>query len=144
MKSSMCRRQSAVQLAINQTKNLESELMLSQYSVSAGQRYPEARKAPRYPIAASAEAVEPLSGRRVLGAVSVISRSGCYFRTVDTQKPEAVLYLRIEWCEASFETWARVVHSIAGDGMGIAFIDTRPDQMEIVLRWIDDLAKSEQ
>lgn len=116
--------------------------MLSQLSVPAGQRYPDTRKAPRYPIAASAEAIEPLSGRRVLGAVSVISRSGCYFRTVDTQKPEAVLHLRIEWREFSFETWARVVHSIAGDGMGIAFIDTAPDQIAILLHWLQELDKS--
>jgi hypothetical protein len=126
------------------TGNIESETMLSQHSVSAGQRYPDARQAPRYPISASAEAIEPLSGRRISGAVSVISRSGCYFRTVDTQKPEAVLHLRIDWREASFETWARVVHSIAGDGMGIAFIDTNPDQMAILLHWIGELAKAEQ
>lgn len=118
--------------------------MLSQHSVSAGQRYPDTRKAPRHPISASAEAIEPLSGRRVFGAVSVVSRSGCYFRTVDTQKPEAVLHLRIEWRESSFETWARVVHSIPGDGMGIAFIDTDPDQMALLLRWINELAKAEQ
>ena len=118
--------------------------MLSQHSVSAGQRYPDARKAPRYPISAAAEAIEPLSGRRVSGAVSVISRSGCYFRTVDTQKPEAVLHLRIDWREASFETWARVVHSIAGDGMGLAFIDTNPDQLAILLRWIGELDKADQ
>lgn len=118
--------------------------MLSQHAVSAGQRYPDARKAPRYPISASAEAIEPLSGRLVLGAVSVISRSGCYFRTVETQKPEAILHLRIEWRESSFETWARVVHSIAGDGMGIAFIDTAPDQMALLLRWITELAKADQ
>lgn len=117
--------------------------MLSQHSVSAGQRYPETRKAPRYPISASAEAIEPLSGRRVLGAVSVISRSGCYFRTVETQNAEVILHLRIEWREFKFETWARIVHSIAGDGMGIAFIDTTADQMAILLHWIAELAKAD-
>jgi hypothetical protein len=115
--------------------------MLSQQSVSAGQRYRDARKAPRYPISASAEAIEPLSGRRVSGSVSVISRSGCYFRTIDTQTPEAVLNLRIEWRESSFETWARVVHSIPGDGMGIGFIDTDPGQLALLFRWLEELAK---
>lgn len=125
-------------------RDIESDTMLSQHSVSAGQRYPDARKAPRYPIAASAEAMEPLSGRRVSGAVSVISRSGCYFRTVDTQKPEAVLHLRVDWRESCFETWARVVHSIAGDGMGLAFIDTDPDQVALLLHWIGELAKGDR
>lgn len=115
--------------------------MLSQRTVAAGQRFPEARKAPRYPFSGAAAAIEPLSGREISGCVSVISRSGCYFRTVDTQQAETILQLRIRWRESTFETWARTVHSIAGDGMGIAFIDTEPAQAEILARWIADLAK---
>lgn len=115
--------------------------MLSQRTVAAGQRYPEARRAPRYPISAPAHAIEPLTGREIAGWVSIISRSGCYFRTVDTQQAESILQLRIEWSESVFETWARTVHAIAGDGMGIAFIDTEPPQLEILARWIADLAK---
>ena len=115
--------------------------MLSQRTVAAGQRYPEARIAPRYPISALTHAIEPLSGRKISGWVSVISRSGCYFRTAETQQAETILQLRIEWHESTFETWARTVHAIAGDGMGIAFIDTKPAQMEILARWIAELAK---
>jgi hypothetical protein len=73
----------------------------------------------------------------------VISRSGCYFRTVDTQKSGVDLRLRIEWRGSSFETRARVVHSIAGDGMGVAFIDTDPEQLGRLLHWLDELAKAD-
>lgn len=115
--------------------------MLSQRTVAAGQRFPETRKAPRYPISALAHAIEPLSGREISGWVSVISRSGCYFRTVDTQQAETILRIRIDWHESTFETWARTVHAIAGDGMGIAFIDTEPAQTQILAHWVADLAK---
>ncbi|MGH9575778.1 MAG: PilZ domain-containing protein [Candidatus Acidiferrales bacterium] len=115
--------------------------LLSHHSVAAGQRFPDVRKAPRYPISAPTHAVEPLSGREISGWVSIISRSGCYFRTADIQQAETVLQLRIEWHESTFETWARTVHAITEDGMGIAFIDTDPAQMRTLLGWIEDLAK---
>lgn len=118
--------------------------MLSQRTVAAGQRYPEARKAPRYPISAPAHAIEPLTGRKITGWVSVISRSGCYFRTADTEKAESILRLCIEWRGFVFETWARTVHAIPADGMGLAFIDTEPAQLEILARWIADLAEQSQ
>ncbi len=115
--------------------------MLSQRPLTAGQRFPETRKAPRYPISAPCQATEPLSGLRIAGWVSVISSSGCYFRTVDTQQPETILQLRIEWQDSVFETWSRTVHAIPGDGMGIGFLHTDPAQMQTLLRWIEDLAK---
>lgn len=49
----------------------------------AGGRFPDSRAAPRYPLIAPAEIIEPLSKRSVTRTVSVISLTGCYFRIAD-------------------------------------------------------------
>lgn len=114
------------------------------HSVVAGERLHYVRQWPRYPISAHAEASDPLNPRKVMGVVSVIGRGGCYFRAVDTFQSGTVLTLRIDWDRAGFETWARVAHAIAGDGMGLAFLDVSPSQLEVLARWINDLAGGAQ
>jgi hypothetical protein len=76
----------------------------------------------------------------VSGWITVISLSGCYIRAEDTLDAGAVAQLRVEWHEMTFETWARVAHAIPGDGMGIAFFDTKPQQMELLKKWIEVIA----
>jgi hypothetical protein len=109
--------------------------------VAAGQRFPESRRAPRYPIAAPSQAIEPLTGQQLDGLTSVISRSGCYLRSVATLEAGTILQLRIERNGVSFDTWARVIHDIRGDGMGLAFFDTEPAHMELLKQWIEELAQ---
>jgi hypothetical protein len=111
-------------------------------SVAAGQRFPDTRQAPRYPVAAASQALDPLTGQELAGWISVISRSGCYFRTVTTLEAGKILQLRIERSGAFLETWARVVHEIRGDGMGLAFFDAVPSHMELLKQWIAELAQA--
>jgi hypothetical protein len=74
------------------------------------------------------------------GWVTVISLSGCYIRTEDTLDAGAVTQLCVQWHEMTFETWARVAHAIHADGMGIAFFDTKPQQIQLLNKWIEAIA----
>lgn len=89
---------------------------------------------------ARSEASEPVENKCVVGCVTVISVTGCYFRTVETFDLATLLKLSIEWNGARFQTWARVAHAIAGDGMGLAFFDTDPREIELLNKWTDELA----
>lgn len=113
-------------------------------SIAAGQRFPYKRAYPRYPISAAAEATDPISKTRVTGCVTVIGRGGCYFRTTNTLDAGTMLQARIAWHETTFVTWARVVHSISGDGMGVAFFDVGPLELEVLERWLEELAAAEK
>jgi hypothetical protein len=116
--------------------------MATPRSVTAGQRFPELRRWPRYPVSARAEAVVLPGGHNIVGGVSVISRSGCYYRTTDTLAVGTILQLRIERNAEIFESWARVVHAVAGDGMGLAFFDTDHQQIDLLERWLRELAST--
>lgn len=108
--------------------------------VAAGERFPRSRAYPRYPVAARAEATEPISKMHTRGSVTVIGQGGCYFRTVETLATGAVLQVTIEWGGERFESWARAANSIAGDGTGLAFFDIEPSQLDLLKRWLDQLA----
>ena len=108
--------------------------------VAAGQRFPELRRWPRYPVSMRAEAIVLPAGGCISGGVSILSRGGCYFRTVDTQAAGNVLRLRIESRGQTFETWARVVHAVSGDGMGMAFFDTHESHVAILTHWLAGLS----
>jgi hypothetical protein len=106
---------------------------------AAGQRFPESRRAPRYPIAAPAELIEPVSDQHVQGWTTVISETGCYVRAADTLPSGAVAQLRIEREGRSFASWARVVHAVPATGMGLAFFDMEQLQREILKSWIEEV-----
>ena len=108
--------------------------------VAAGQRFPELRRWPRYPVSMKAEAIVLPAGGYISGGVSILSRGGCYFRTVDTQAAGNVLQLRIEWRGQTFESWARVVHAVSGDGMGMSFFDTHESHIAILTQWLAALS----
>lgn len=109
-------------------------------SVTAGQRFPELRRWPRYAVSARSEALVLPGAQHVAGGVSVISRGGCYYRATDTLAVGTVLRLRIERHGTNFESWARVVHAVPGDGMGLAFFDTDQQQIDVLNRWLQELA----
>jgi len=80
--------------------------------------------------------------KRIGGGISVISRGGCYFRAPESLATGAVLRLRVEWHGKSIETWARVAHSVPGDGMGLAFLSMDPSQTRTLKEWLQELSES--
>jgi hypothetical protein len=113
----------------------------SSRSLAGGQRYPELRRWPRYPISAPSLAAVLPGERRIGGGISVISRGGCYFRAPELLSTGSVLRLRVEWRGKSLETWARVAHSVPGDGMGLAFLSMEPSQTRTLKEWLQELSE---
>jgi hypothetical protein len=107
---------------------------------SASQNYPEKRSVPRYMLIATVEVEESTSGARISGRVSEISRKGCYIDVLNTLPPGTMVRLRIIRDKGTFFTRGRIIYVHEGIGMGVLFVDTAADQMEILDAWIADLA----
>lgn len=96
----------------------------------------ERRAGIRYPITASAEIVDIRSGTRLMARVADLSICGCY---VDTQSPfpkNTTVRLSLENEKQKMETLAVVVYASIPMGMGLSFVDIRPDQLEILRSWM--------
>src|ERR1700689_2440283 len=75
----------------------------------------------RFPFSATVEAVEIKSGTKITGRTSDLGLGGCY---VDTLSPFPVgteAKMRIIRETETFEAQVRVVYSLIGMGMGLAF-----------------------
>lgn len=94
---------------------------------------------PRYPLVASVEIYEPLSGAKLDGRTSKISTSGCYIDLLNPLPKNTLVQLRILRESQAFQTWARVAYVQEGLGMGLSFFDTLEDQRRIITGWIGEL-----
>lgn len=106
----------------------------------AGQRFPITRRAPRYPVSASAEAIDPVSNMRVSGRVTVLSLTGCYVLVGNMFDVGTMLRLRIEHDSLTLETWARVANATL-KGMGVAFLDMTQPQLAMLNGWLEVLKR---
>ena len=102
----------------------------------AGARFAERRAVPRYPFVAPVELFEPICRVRLSGRTSQLSLGGCYVDVADPMPVKAVCQLRIEWDRGKFESWARVVYTHPGAGMGIAFFNTSAEQKATLADWL--------
>lgn len=97
------------------------------------------RRAARHPFIATAELIEPVTETRLSARVSEISPQGCYVDAINPFPPGSVVSLRIVRDVGSFETPAKVLYNHPGFGMGVIFMDTLPDQLAILEKWIASL-----
>jgi hypothetical protein len=100
----------------------------------------ERRQHLRFPFSATVEVVETKSGTKVTGRTSDLGLGGCY---VDTLSPFPVgteTKIRILRENESFEAQARVVYSLIGMGMGLAFISAQPKQVRLFQRWLLEIS----
>jgi c-di-GMP-binding flagellar brake protein YcgR len=98
---------------------------------------------PRFQLSVPAEATDPLSGQSVRGRTRDISRGGCYVISTDLLTEGTVVQFRIERDGIGFETLACVVRAVPGEGIGFAFLDTKAPQMELLERWLSELAEGD-
>jgi hypothetical protein len=96
----------------------------------------ERRTAPRYPLVLTAVVIEPKSRAKMSARTSDISRTGCYLDTLNPMGIGMPIHLRLQHGDEVFETKARVVYESRNMGMGIHFIDTPPEQLAILDRWL--------
>lgn len=96
----------------------------------------ERRSAPRYPLVLAAEVVELPRGAKLSARTSDISRSGCYFDTLNPIPQGSQIRLRITHHNEVFEAIGKVVYVSYGLGMGVAFTEVSPEQQARLDHWL--------
>jgi len=100
----------------------------------------ERRRNLRFQFSATVEAIESKSGTKIVGRTSDLGLGGCY---VDTLSPFPVgteAKIRILREKESFEAQVRVVYSLIGMGMGLAFISAQPKQVRLFQKWLQEIS----
>ncbi|MGD0964584.1 MAG: PilZ domain-containing protein [Candidatus Acidiferrales bacterium] len=100
------------------------------------------RTVPRYSVLAIAELVETAGAMCIVGRISEISRKGCYVNTPSTVPVNTVLKIVISRDGGTFVTNGKVIYLHERVGMGVVFVDSPEDQMEILDAWLADAALS--
>jgi hypothetical protein len=101
----------------------------------------ERRTVPRYSLVATAEIVDPVSGVRISGRISEISRKGCYVDLLNTLPKNTMVRVRISRDRGNFESPGKIVYVQEGMGIGLAFLDPQPDQMKTLDSWLTELTE---
>ena len=70
--------------------------------IEAGARFAQKRSVPRYPFAARAVILEPLSRREFAGRTSDISLKGCFIESVDQFPTKTIVQIKLELTGESF------------------------------------------
>ncbi len=100
----------------------------------------ERRRNLRFQFSATVEAIETKSGTKIVGRTSDLGLGGCY---VDTLSPFPVgteAKIRILKENESFEAQVRVVYSLIGMGMGLAFVSAQPKQVRLFQKWLLEIS----
>lgn len=100
----------------------------------------ERRMVPRYSIIASAEIVEPVSGVRIAGRISELSRKGCYLDALINLPVGTAVQIRISRDRGTFHSQATIIHVQERMGMGITFLNVPVDQLKLLDSWLAELS----
>ncbi len=103
-------------------------------------QYRERRMVPRFSFIAAAEIVEPVSGVHISGRISEISRKGCFVDLLNTLPTGTVIELRISRDQGTFATSGKIIYTLEGMGMGVAFVDVPVEQQKILDTWLVEIA----
>jgi hypothetical protein len=87
---------------------------------------------------AVAELVETATTMCIVGRMTEVSRKGCYVNTPSTLPADTSLKVVISCDERTFMTDGKVIYVHEGIGMGIAFVDSNEDQLEVLNSWLAD------
>jgi hypothetical protein len=102
--------------------------------------YAEKRVSPRFMFIATVDISDLSSGIRLAGRVSEISRRGCYIDILNTLPKDTLIQLSITRDSGTFSTPGSVIYVLERMGMGVGFLDTPPDQLEILDSWLAELS----
>lgn len=107
-------------------------------TADSGSRFAERRMTPRFRFNANADMADPVRKTHTSGRVTEIGQRGCFVE-VDTPPPvQSVVQVRIHRDETEFKSWALVVYQRT-DGIGLHFLDTAQDELELLIVWLKDL-----
>ena len=100
----------------------------------------ERRRNLRFPFSATVEAIDTKSGTKVTGRTSDLGLGGCYDDTLSPFPVGTETKLRIIRETETFEAQAKVVYSLIGMGMGLAFVSAQPKQVRLFQRWLQEIS----
>jgi hypothetical protein len=100
----------------------------------------ERRRNLRFPFSATVEAVEIESGAKVTGRTTDLGLGGCYVDTLNPLPVGTETRIRIVRENESFEAEAKVVYSLIGMGMGLAFVSAQPKQVRLFQKWLLEIS----
>ena len=105
----------------------------------AGSRFSERRRAPRYPLKWSVTLFEPLRRTQITSETIDVSVSGCRIvsrgEVIDL---ESIVQLEIQRRSEALNIWARVARFASENSVALAFLRTRAEDQQQLLRWILD------
>ena len=100
----------------------------------------ERRRNLRFPFSATVEAVETKSGTKVIGRTADLGLGGCYIDTLSPFPVGTEAKIRIIREKETFEAHAKVVYSLIGLGMGLAFVAAQPKHARLFQRWLQEIS----
>ena len=95
----------------------------------------------RVAVRIGVELVERKSGMRLHGEVTNLSVEGCYVATPSPCRQGVRVMLNLIKDGQRFESLAIVARTIPGQGMGLAFTDTAPNQEVVLVDWLREAVK---
>jgi len=100
---------------------------------------PERRRAVRYPFTAAAEIIDLSSHARVTGRSSDLGLGGCYIDILSPFALGSAVLVRLEREKKVFEAMAKVMYAQHSMGMGLAFIEVKPEHQAVLHVWVAEL-----
>jgi hypothetical protein len=97
---------------------------------------------PRYTFIASTELTDSASTVRLSARITEISRKGCYVDTLNTLPVGTPLKMKILRDSGTFITTGKTIYVHDRIGMGVAFTDSLPDQLEVLDCWLAEFSAS--
>ena len=86
-----------------------------------------------------AEAVDLRSDTHIHGRISDIGRGGCYMEVMSPFAAGSEVTVQTTQDGRSFSANGKVLYSMGGMGMGLAFTKIEPSQIPVLDRWLAEL-----
>lgn len=100
----------------------------------------ERRSSIRYPFTATAYVTDMESRAQTTSRSTDLGRGGCFVDTISPFPIGTSVTLRLTMEQKSFEAPAKVVYSMVGMGMGLAFTSIEPEQLWVLESWLGKLS----
>lgn len=107
-----------------------------------GQPYAVQRTIPRYSVLAVAELAETASTMCIVGKMTEVSRRGCYVNSASTLPVKTFLRVVISREGQTFFTNGKIIYVHEQIGMGVLFVDSTEEQLDILDSWLADAART--
>jgi len=91
---------------------------------------------PRYNFVAVADVIDHSTQTCLHGRISELSRKGCYVDTLNPLPLGTQLKVVISRDQGTFAATGKVIYVQETFGMGVAFVDTPADQLNILDSWL--------